>query len=86
MAPCLPAGAPPANGTFFCDAATMHCYLYLTTLMAQANATAYCSAVGGHLVAYRSASQQLMVEVRTGGTWRCCDVLCTVCSTRMFAV
>jgi hypothetical protein len=61
--PLLPAGAPPANGTFFCDAGSQQCYMYQTALMTQANASSYCSAVGGHLVAYRSAPQQLMVEV-----------------------
>jgi hypothetical protein len=67
-----PAGAPPANATFFCTPARgsftagpmnpAACYLYQSTNVTQATARAGCRALGGDLVQYATSASQLLVE------------------------
>jgi hypothetical protein len=68
--PAVPAGAPEAGPTFFCEqqqedtssgGATM-CYRYSTALLTFPQARSACQAMGGEVVAYRSAAKQLRVE------------------------
>ncbi len=56
------AGAPPANNTFFCDAATQRCFSYFTASLSHGNASAHCAQLFGHLFAPRSLGQQLLIE------------------------
>jgi hypothetical protein len=59
---CHCAGAPPANASFFCDAGSQQCYMYVQEPLAQANASAYCARHGGNLVTYRTAAKQVLIE------------------------
>jgi hypothetical protein len=60
-----PVGAPPANTSFFCDAGSEQCYLYVDRPASQPNATAYCVSQGGNLVTHRTAAKQMLLEVGT---------------------
>ena len=52
-----PAGAPPANVTFFCHGDM--CYSYANSRTGYEAAAAACQQSSGNLVLYRDASQQV---------------------------
>ncbi len=56
------AGAPSPSASFFCDASSSSCYTLLPAAATYPGSAASCSALGGALVQYLSAAQQLEVE------------------------
>jgi hypothetical protein len=91
-----PAGAPPANATFFCDAGA--CYSYISKQLTSDHGKKLCGAMGGTQVQYNSLDEQQTVEgyFRWGsaapacaGPATSCRLVpalpggCTVCSRRL---
>jgi hypothetical protein len=60
--PAPPTCAPRYNGTFFCDAGAVSCWMVMEQNSSQALASQSCQSWGGQLIAYPSVSKQRMVE------------------------
>jgi hypothetical protein len=61
-APDTPSCVPSDNDTTYCPLNQTSCYFYHQTSMTNASAMAKCTALGGYLVSYGDASEQLQVE------------------------
>ena len=57
-----PAGAPPANATFFCDPFGVNCYQLGPGPRNYSNALRHCEGLGGTLALYKDGGSQLLVE------------------------
>jgi hypothetical protein len=66
----LPAGAPPANATFFCEPASNLCYSYLTRPATWVRSRDACRALGGDLAKWDAPDKQLAAEVGGLGCMR----------------
>jgi hypothetical protein len=61
-APDTPSCVPSDNDTIYCPLNQTSCYVYHQTSMTNASATTKCAALGGYLVSYGDAAEQLQVE------------------------
>ncbi len=62
-----PAGAPAANKTYFCDAASTTCFALVATPSNYSAHKSYCSGtLNGALVAHSSREKQLLVGSQPG--------------------
>ena len=57
----VPAGLPAQNDTTFCPAGLPSCYIYMSAAKYD-RATTRCAALGGVIVSYSDAAEQLLVE------------------------
>jgi hypothetical protein len=58
----IPAGAPPANSTFFCDAEGVTCYSRSTAMLNYTSAATFCALRAGKLLHPTTGAKQLAVE------------------------
>jgi hypothetical protein len=58
----LPSGLPPNDPDTLCNTTRGSCYLKNTSALTYANAMAHCQRLGGAVVGYTTAAEQLEVE------------------------
>jgi hypothetical protein len=61
-----PPGLPPNDPDTLCNTTRGSCYLRNSTLQTYTNAVAHCQRLGGAIVGYTSAAEQLEVETSIG--------------------
>jgi hypothetical protein len=62
----LPPGLPPNDPDTLCNTTRGSCYLRNSSSLTYANAVAHCQRLGGAIVGYTSAAEQLEVETSIG--------------------